>query len=80
MAEKGFSLDAILSTAERVAESVGTYVHITTDLCVMEDLSLSGTMSVSLSPCSVPGHKPSFTLGEDQMELGLGMDKNCYSS
>ena len=29
-------------------------------------------MSVSLSPCSVPGHKPNFTLGEDEMELGLG--------
>ena len=29
-------------------------------------------MSVSLSPCSVPGHKPSFSLGEDEMELGLG--------
>ena len=29
-------------------------------------------MSVSLSSCSVPGHKPNFTLGEDEMELGLG--------
>ena len=35
-------------------------------------LSLAGTMSVSLSACSVPGHKPSFTLGEEEMELGLG--------
>ncbi|XP_003388110.2 PREDICTED: triokinase/FMN cyclase-like, partial [Amphimedon queenslandica] len=32
-----------------------------------------GTMSVSLSPCSVPGHKPSFQLGENEMELGLGI-------
>jgi dihydroxyacetone kinase len=31
------------------------------------------TMSVSLSPCSVPGLKPSFTLREDEMELGLGI-------
>jgi len=30
------------------------------------------TMSVSLSPCSVPGQKPNFTLKEDEMELGLG--------
>ena len=30
-------------------------------------------MSVSLSPCSVPGHKPSFQLGENEMELGLGI-------
>ena len=29
-------------------------------------------MSVSLSPCSVPGLKPSFTLEKDEMELGLG--------
>ena len=28
---------------------------------------------VSLSPCSVPGHKPSFQLGENEMELGLGI-------
>ena len=33
-------------------------------------------MSVSLSPCSVPGHKPSFTLAEDEMELGLGKGPN----
>ena len=31
------------------------------------------TMSVSLSPCSIPGSKPSFELGEDEMELGLGI-------
>ena len=31
------------------------------------------TMSVSLSPCSLPGHKPSFQLGENEMELGLGI-------
>ena len=32
---------------------------------------------MSLSPCSVPGHKPSFTLAEDKMELGLGNLKVC---
>ena len=30
-------------------------------------------MSVSLSPCSVPGKRPSFQLAEDEMELGLGI-------
>ena len=30
-------------------------------------------MGVSLSPCSVPGSKPSFHLEEDEMEIGLGM-------
>lgn len=30
-------------------------------------------MSVSLSPCSVPGQTPTFSLGEDEMELGLGI-------
>ena len=31
------------------------------------------TMSVSLSPCAIPGNVPSFELGEDEMELGLGI-------
>jgi len=35
-------------------------------------------MSVSLSPCSIPGHKPSFTLKDDEMELGLGQYNVCY--
>ncbi len=35
-------------------------------------LCVKGTMSVSLSACSVPGHQPSFTLSQDDMELGLG--------
>ncbi len=30
-------------------------------------------MSVSLSPCSVPGQRPTFSLAEDEMELGLGI-------
>merc|ERR1712223_711294 len=33
-----------------------------------------GTIGLSLGPCIVPGRpRPSFTLGEDQMELGLGV-------
>jgi hypothetical protein len=30
-------------------------------------------MSVSLSPCTIPGSAPSFSLAEDEIELGLGM-------
>ncbi|XP_033096561.1 triokinase/FMN cyclase-like [Anneissia japonica] len=32
-----------------------------------------GTISVSLSPCSLPGSGPSFELGHNEMELGLGI-------
>ncbi|KAG8564330.1 hypothetical protein GDO81_016419 [Engystomops pustulosus] len=32
-----------------------------------------GTLGVSLSPCSVPGSGPTFTLGSDEIELGLGI-------
>lgn len=32
-----------------------------------------GTMGVSLSPCSIPGFKPSFQLADDEIELGLGI-------
>nr|XP_022334864.1 triokinase/FMN cyclase-like isoform X2 [Crassostrea virginica] len=32
-----------------------------------------GTMGVSLTPCSVPGSGPTFSLGDDEMELGLGL-------
>ncbi|KAJ7369530.1 hypothetical protein OS493_038311 [Desmophyllum pertusum] len=32
-----------------------------------------GTMGVSLAPCSLPGSLPSFVLGSDEMELGLGI-------
>lgn len=33
---------------------------------------LLATLSISLTPCSLPGCKPSFNLNEDEMELGLG--------
>lgn len=33
---------------------------------------LLGTIGVSLAPCSLPGSGPSFHLGSDEMELGLG--------
>ncbi|EDO48638.1 predicted protein, partial [Nematostella vectensis] len=32
-----------------------------------------GSMGVSLTPCSIPGFPPSFTLANDEMELGLGI-------
>ncbi|XP_073514104.1 triokinase/FMN cyclase isoform X1 [Phyllobates terribilis] len=32
-----------------------------------------GTLGVSLSPCSVPGSGPTFTLSSDELELGLGI-------
>ncbi|XP_022787345.1 dihydroxyacetone kinase 1-like isoform X2 [Stylophora pistillata] len=32
-----------------------------------------GTIGVSLAPCSLPGSLPSFVLGIDEMELGLGI-------
>ena len=35
---------------------------------------LLGTIGVSLAPCSLPGFGPSFHLGSDEMELGLGED------
>ena len=34
-------------------------------------------MSVSLSPCSLPGHKPSFQSGENEIELGLGIHEEA---
>uniref|UniRef100_A0A2C9M2E0 Triokinase/FMN cyclase n=1 Tax=Biomphalaria glabrata TaxID=6526 RepID=A0A2C9M2E0_BIOGL len=35
--------------------------------------SFLGTIGLSLSPCSVPGSGPSFSLQSDEMELGLGV-------
>ncbi|XP_072032070.1 triokinase/FMN cyclase-like [Amphiura filiformis] len=32
-----------------------------------------GTIGICLYPCSVPGSGPSFTLGQDEIELGLGI-------
>ncbi|XP_033013164.1 triokinase/FMN cyclase isoform X2 [Lacerta agilis] len=32
-----------------------------------------GTLGVSLSPCSVPGSRPTFQLADDELELGLGI-------
>ncbi|NWW34043.1 TKFC cyclase, partial [Panurus biarmicus] len=40
---------------------------------VMAATRVMGTLGLSLSPCSIPGSKPSFQLAEDEMELGLGI-------
>ncbi|XP_026575891.1 triokinase/FMN cyclase isoform X2 [Pseudonaja textilis] len=32
-----------------------------------------GTLGISLSPCSVPGFRPTFQLADDELELGLGI-------
>lgn len=51
---------------------VNGYMDRCISVLVFVPLLIVATMSVSLSPCSVPGLKPSFTLEEDEMELGLG--------
>ncbi|XP_059704553.1 triokinase/FMN cyclase [Haemorhous mexicanus] len=39
----------------------------------MAAAKVMGTLGLSLTPCSIPGSKPSFQLAEDEMELGLGI-------
>ena len=75
LAEGGCSLEEVTSAAQQVADNIGKRLLSLTPrrlLCVYDFVPPTATMSVSLSPCSVPGHKPNFTLGEDEMELGLG--------
>lgn len=43
-------------------------------LIIVFPLPLLGTIGMSLAPCSLPGSGPSFHLGSDEMELGLGED------
>ena len=63
--------------AEKVAVSMGKKLKIGTCKTLQRNqfffAHFTGTMGVSLSPCSVPGSKPSFHLEEDEMEIGLGM-------
>ena len=62
------SLD--LQIAGALADRGGTLEEVTT---IANNVAASiATMSVSLSPCSVPGQQPSFHLEQDEMELGLG--------
>uniref|UniRef100_A0A8C3U4J0 Triokinase/FMN cyclase n=1 Tax=Catharus ustulatus TaxID=91951 RepID=A0A8C3U4J0_CATUS len=42
---------------------------------VIAAAKVMGTLGLSLSPCSIPGSKPSFQLAEDEMELGLGEEQ-----
>ena len=56
--------------AGAVADRGGTLEEVTS---VANNVAANiATMSVSLSPCSVPGQQPSFHLEHDEMELGLG--------
>ncbi|GEN86303.1 dihydroxyacetone kinase subunit DhaK [Oceanobacillus sojae] len=34
---------------------------------------LTRTMGIALTPCSLPGSKPNFTIGEDEYEFGMGI-------
>lgn len=40
---------------------------------------LTGTLGVSLSPCSVPGCLPTFELPLGEMELGLGETQELFT-
>ena len=71
-AERGQSLEEVTALAQRVADSIGKWLSILPAVQHCSSLLPTATMSVSLSPCSVPGLKPSFTLEKDEMELGLG--------
>ncbi|XP_061619956.1 triokinase/FMN cyclase isoform X2 [Phyllopteryx taeniolatus] len=57
--------------AGALAEEGCSLVQIVTR--VTEVLQGTGTLGVSLSPCSVPGCRPSFELPPGDMELGLGI-------
>ena len=73
LAERGCSLDKVFTAAQSVADNIGEGVGACDWCAVMLCVCVcAGTMSVSLSPCSVPGQKPTFSLGEDEMEWGLG--------
>ncbi|XP_049603561.1 triokinase/FMN cyclase [Syngnathus scovelli] len=57
--------------AGALADEGCSLVHIVAK--VTEVLQGIGTLGVSLSPCSVPGCRPSFELPPGDMELGLGI-------
>lgn len=48
------------------------FIGFSSILIILSPPDLTGTMGVSLTPCSVPGSGPTFSLGDDEMELGLG--------
>ncbi|XP_061162584.1 triokinase/FMN cyclase-like [Saccostrea echinata] len=55
---------ALAEEGKSLEEIVEVGKHVTANM---------GTMGVSLTSCSVPGSGPTFSLGEDEMELGLGL-------
>ena len=65
----------IYSKCYRITGSNKVGINIDPRLLLLFFLSpLLGTIGVSLVPCSLPGSGPSFHLGSDEMELGLGED------
>ena len=65
----------IYSKCYRITGSNKVDINIDPRLLLLFFLSpLLGTIGVSLAPCSLPGSGPSFHLGSDEMELGLGED------
>lgn len=63
---------------KRVASCIKCAYLITSIEIAMFWCWLLGTLGVSLTPCSVPGSGPTFSLGEDEMELGLGKFVFCF--
>lgn len=47
-----------LSNAKKLAEKANRYTR---------------TLSIALTPCSLPGSKPNFTISEDEYEFGMGI-------
>ena len=76
-AEIGCDLDEVFDTANIAAKNAGVIVYVHkqygTRIYALVLLTHAATMSVSLSPCVVPGREPSFHLEENEMELGLGI-------
>ncbi|XP_077864030.1 triokinase/FMN cyclase-like [Saccoglossus kowalevskii] len=58
----------IAGTLAEEGKSLEEIVKIT-----LEATQNMGTIGVGLSPCCVPGSGSTFTLGDDEMELGLGI-------
>lgn len=84
LAEEGCSLEQIVETVTEALKGIGESpfhsVFMSEKSCCCFFFFrltalfkyISGTLGVSLSPCSVPGCLPSFDLPPGDMELGLG--------
>ncbi|GFR80030.1 bifunctional ATP-dependent dihydroxyacetone kinase/FAD-AMP lyase (Cyclizing) [Elysia marginata] len=63
--------DIIMIIAGAMAEMGKSFSEMVTYLNTVKNKM--GTIGLCLSPCSVPGSAPTFTLEHDEMELGLGV-------